>query len=158
MTTERAVRAYVSLGSNLGDRARRLGDARSALIAETRVRLVSCSATIETDPVDVLDQPRFLNQVLGIETALEPRGLLDLCLEVERDLGRDRRTGPPRGPRTIDLDLLLYDGREIDEPGLTIPHPRLAARDFFLDLCRQAGAPAAWLPSRRSGGREARSS
>ena len=121
MTAGRTVRAYVSLGSNLGDRARSLGDARAALIAEPRVRLVSCSATIETDPVDVLDQPRFLNQVLGIETALDARGLLDLCLGVERELGRDRKTGPPRGPRTIDLDLLLYDGREIDEPGLTVP-------------------------------------
>lgn len=151
------VRAYVSLGSNLGDRARSLGDARAALIAEPRVRLVSFSATIETDPVDVLDQPLFLNQVLGIETALEARGLLDLCLGVERDLGRDRTTGTPRGPRTIDLDLLLYDGREIDEPGLTVPHPRLAARDFLLGLCHQAGAPPAWLPSRRVEPREARS-
>jgi 2-amino-4-hydroxy-6-hydroxymethyldihydropteridine diphosphokinase len=151
------VRAYVSLGSNLGDRARSLGDARAALIAEPRVRLVSFSAMIETDPVDVLDQPRFLNQVLGIETALEARGLLDLCLGVERDLGRDRTTGTPRGPRTIDLDLLLYDGREIDEPGLTVPHPRLAVRGFLLGLCHQAGAPPAWLPSRRVEPREARS-
>jgi 2-amino-4-hydroxy-6-hydroxymethyldihydropteridine diphosphokinase len=157
MTASRTVRAYVSLGSNLGDRERSLGDARAALIAEPRVRLVSCSATIETDPVDVLDQPRFLNQVLGIETALEARGLLDLCLGVERDLGRDRTTGTPRGPRTIDLDLLLYGGREIDEPDLTVPHPRLAGRGFFLDLCRQAGAPPAWLPARRAERREARS-
>ncbi|HET6341596.1 MAG TPA: 2-amino-4-hydroxy-6-hydroxymethyldihydropteridine diphosphokinase [Gemmatimonadota bacterium] len=149
MTAGRFVRAYVSLGSNLGDRARSMGEARAALIGEPRVRVVSCSATIETDPVDVLDQPRFLNQVLGIETALDAGGLLDLCLGVERDLGRDRKTGPPRGPRTIDLDLLLYDGREIDEPGLTVPHPRLAERGFLLDLCRQAGAPQAWLPSQR---------
>lgn len=157
MTAGRTVRAYVSLGSNLGDRSRNMGDARAALIAEPRVRLVSCSATIETDPVDVLDQPRFLNQVLGIESALEARGLLDLCLGVERDLGRDRKTGTPRGPRTIDLDLLLYDGREIDEPGLTVPHPRLAGRGFFLDLCRQAGVPPAWLPSSPAERRRARS-
>ena len=157
MTAGCIVRAYVSLGSNVGDRARSLGDARAALIAEPRVRLVSCSATIETDPVDVLDQPRFLNQVLGIETALEARRLLDLCLGVERDLGRDRRKGTPRGPRTIDLDLLLYDGRKIDEPGLAVPHPRLAGRGFFLDLCRQAGVPPAWLPSGRGEPREVRS-
>ena len=157
MTAGRIVRAYVSLGSNVGDRARSLGDARAALIAEPRVRLVSCSATIETDPVDVLDQPRFLNQVVGIETALEARGLLDLCLGVERDLGRDRRKGTPRGPRTIDLDLLLYDVLDIHEPGLAVPHPRLAERAFFLDLCRQAGAPPAWLPSQRAEPREARS-
>jgi 2-amino-4-hydroxy-6-hydroxymethyldihydropteridine diphosphokinase len=153
VTAGHIVRAYVSLGSNVGDRARSLGDARAALIAEPRVRLVSCSATIETDPVDVLDQPRFLNQVLGIETALEARGLLGLCLAVERDLGRDRRKGTPRGPRTIDLDLLLYDGRDIHEPGLAVPHPRLAERAF----CRQAGAPQGWLPSRRAEPREARS-
>ncbi|HET9581608.1 MAG TPA: 2-amino-4-hydroxy-6-hydroxymethyldihydropteridine diphosphokinase [Gemmatimonadota bacterium] len=148
MNAGRAARAFLSLGSNLGDRERRMGDARAALIAEPDVQLVSCSATIETDPVDVLDQPRFLNQVLGIETPLDARGLLDVCLRIERDLGRDRKAGPPRGPRTIDIDLLLYGGREIDEPGLTIPHPRLAERGFFLDLCRQAGAPPAWLPGR----------
>lgn len=140
------MRAYVSLGSNLGDRERRLGDARAALIEESDLRIVSCSATIETDPVDVTDQPKFLNQVLGIETALPAGALLETCLAVERDLGRDRTVGPPRGPRTIDLDILLYDGRRIDEDGLTIPHPRLGERPFFLELCRQAGAPAEWLP------------
>ncbi|MGH7565104.1 MAG: 2-amino-4-hydroxy-6-hydroxymethyldihydropteridine diphosphokinase [Gemmatimonadota bacterium] len=146
MTSARPVRAYVSLGSNLGDRARHLGDARAALIDEPDLRIVSCSATIETDPVDVTDQPKFLNQVLGIETALSPRSVLEICLAVERELGRDRTVGPPRGPRTIDLDVLLYDGRRIDEDGLTIPHPRLGERPFFLELCRQAGAPAEWLP------------
>ncbi len=140
------MRAYVSLGSNLGDRERHLGDARAALIEESDLRIVSCSATIETDPVDVTDQPKFLNQVLGIETALPAGALLETCLAVERDLGRDRTVGPPRGPRTIDLDILLYDGRRIDEDGLTIPHPRLGERPFFLELCRQAGAPAEWLP------------
>ena len=157
MTAGRIVRAYVSLGSNLGDRARSLGDARAALIAEPGIRLVSCSATIETEPVDVLDQPPFLNQVLGIETGHEARRLLDLCLGVERDLGRDRRAETRGGPRTIDLDLLLYDGRDIDEPGLTVPHARLAERGFFLDLCRQAGAPPGWLPARRAAPRQARS-
>ncbi|MGH7549973.1 MAG: 2-amino-4-hydroxy-6-hydroxymethyldihydropteridine diphosphokinase [Gemmatimonadota bacterium] len=146
MTPGRPVRAFVSLGSNLGDREGHLGDARAALIDEPDLRIVSCSATIETDPVDVTDQPKFLNQVLGIETALSPRALLEICLAVERELGRDRTAGPPRGPRTIDLDILLYDGRRIDEDGLTIPHPRLGERSFFLELCRQAGAPAEWLP------------
>ncbi|HET6637864.1 MAG TPA: 2-amino-4-hydroxy-6-hydroxymethyldihydropteridine diphosphokinase [Gemmatimonadota bacterium] len=140
-------RAFLSLGSNLGDRVERLGAARAALIAREDMRLTAISPVIETDPVDVTDQPRFLNQVLAIDTRLPPRGLLEACLAVERGLGRDRSAGPRRGPRTIDVDILLYDGRVIDEPGLTIPHPRLAARPFFLDLCRAAGAPEAWLPA-----------
>lgn len=140
-------RAYLSLGSNLGDRAERLGSARAALVARGDLRLAAMSAVIETDPVDVVDQPRFLNQVLAVDTALTPRGLLDACLDVERGMGRDRSTGPRRGPRTIDIDVLLYNGLEIDEPGLTVPHPRLAARPFFLELCREAGAPEPWLPA-----------
>lgn len=140
-------RAFLSLGSNLGDRIERLGTARAALIAREDLRLAAMSPVIETDPVDVTDQPRFLNQVLAVDTSLAPRRLLNACLGVERDLGRDRSAGPRRGPRTIDVDVLLYDGISIDEPGLAIPHPRLAARPFFLDLCRAAGAPEAWLPA-----------
>lgn len=140
-------RAYLSLGSNLGDRTEWLGAARAALIARPDLRLTALSPVVETDPVDVTDQPRFLNQVVAIDTALEPRPLLDACLEIERGLGRDRAAGPRRGPRTIDVDVLLYEGRSIAEPGLTVPHPRLGARPFFLDLCRAAGAPLAWLPA-----------
>ncbi|MDX1622529.1 MAG: 2-amino-4-hydroxy-6-hydroxymethyldihydropteridine diphosphokinase [Gemmatimonadota bacterium] len=139
-------RAYVSLGSNVGDRVRWLALARRAVMERDSTRLVACSEVLETDPVDVADQARFLNQVLGVDTALEPGELLGACLEIERDLGRDRSAGPPRGPRTIDLDLLLYGGRAVDESGLTVPHPRLAERDFFLELCLRAGAPEAWLP------------
>jgi 2-amino-4-hydroxy-6-hydroxymethyldihydropteridine diphosphokinase len=139
-------RAYLSLGSNLGDRSEHLGAARAALIARTDLRLVALSPVVETDPVDVTDQPRFLNQVLAVDTGLEPRPLLDVCLAIERRLGRDRNAGPRRGPRTIDIDLLLYGGVTLDEPGLTLPHARLAEREFFLDLCRAAGAPEAWLP------------
>lgn len=139
-------RAYLSLGSNLGDRVERLGSARVALIARGDLRVVALSPVVETDPVDVLDQPRFLNQVLGIDTELEPRPLLDACLGIERGLGRDRGAGPPRGPRTIDLDVLLYGGRAVVAPGLRIPHPRLGRRAFLLDLCRAAGAPEDWLP------------
>lgn len=140
-------RAYLSLGSNLGDRTEWLGAARAALIARPDLRLTALSPVVETDPVDVTDQPRFLNQVVAIDTTLEPRPLLDACLEIERGLGRDRAAGPRRGPRTIDVDVLLYEGRSIAEPGLTVPHPRLRDRPFFLDLCRAAGAPAAWLPA-----------
>lgn len=140
-------RAYLSLGSNLGDRTDWLGAARAALIARPDLRLTALSPVVETDPVDMTDQPRFLNQVVAIDTALEPRPLLDACLEIERGLGRDRAAGPRRGPRTIDVDVLLYEGRSIAEPGLTVPHPRLGARPFFLDLCRAAGAPLAWIPA-----------
>ena len=140
-------RAFLSLGSNLGDRVERLGAARAALIARGDIRLAAMSPVIETDAVDVTDQPRFLNQVLAVDTHLVPRGLLDACLDVERGLGRDRSAGPRRGPRTIDVDVLLFGGLSIDEPGLTVPHPRLAARPFFLELCRAAGAPEAWLPA-----------
>ena len=140
-------RAYLSLGSNLGDRVERLGTARAALIARDDVLVRALSPVVETDPVDVTDQPRFLNQVVGIDTRLEPYALLDACLTIERGMGRDRSQGPRRGPRTIDIDLLLYDGRSYEGPGLTVPHPRLAARPFFLDLCRAAGAPEAWLPA-----------
>lgn len=140
-------RAFLSLGSNLGDRVERLGTARAALIARDDIRVAAMSQVIETDPVDVTDQPRFLNQVLAVDTGLPPRGLLDACLDLERGMGRDRSTGPRRGPRTIDVDVLLYAGLTIEEPDLTVPHPRLAARPFFLDLCRAAGAPEAWLPA-----------
>ena len=140
-------RAYLSLGSNLGDRVERLGTARAALIARDDVLVRALSPVVETDPVDVTDQPRFFNQVVGIDTRLEPDALLDACLTIERGMGRDRSQGPRRGPRTIDIDLLLYDGRSYERPGLTVPHPRLAARPFFLDLCRAAGAPVAWLPA-----------
>lgn len=140
-------RAYLSLGSNLGDRTEWLGAARAALIARPDLRLTALSPVVETDPVDVTDQPRFLNQVVAIDTALEPRPLLDACLEIERGLGRDRAAGPRRGSRTIDVDVLLYEGRSIAEPGLTVPHPRLGDRPFFLDLCHAVGAPLAWLPA-----------
>jgi 2-amino-4-hydroxy-6-hydroxymethyldihydropteridine diphosphokinase len=140
-------RAYLSLGSNMGDRGDRLGAARAALLARDDLRLTAFSPVVETEPVDVSDQPRFLNQVLAVDTPLAPRALLDVCLGIERDMGRDRSQGPRRGPRTIDIDILLFAGRSIEEPGLGVPHPRLAGRPFFLYLCRAAGAPEAWLPA-----------
>lgn len=142
-----SVRAYVSLGSNLGDRTALLGEARQRLIDAPGVRLVSCSSVAETDPVDVVDQPDFLNQVLGLDVDLDPRALLEACLAIERGMGRDRAEGPPRGPRTIDIDVLLFGGRAIEEEGLLVPHPRLAERGFFLDLLGEAGAPGAWIPA-----------
>ena len=139
-------RAYLSLGSNLGDRARALGEARARLVQRDDTRIVACSEVIETEPVDVVEQPDFLNQVVGLETSLPPLGLWSACLAVERSLGRVREGVPPRGPRIIDLDVLLYDGRRVEEDDLVVPHPRLARRSFLLSLCRSAGAPESWIP------------
>ena len=119
-------RAYVGLGSNVGDREATI---RAALAALPGV--VAVSELRETDPVGVLDQPRFLNGAVALDTRLSPRELLELLLDVERRLGRERRGR--WGPRTIDLDLLLYGAEAVDEPGLTVPHPRLHERRFALE-------------------------
>jgi len=119
-------RAYVGLGANLGDRE---GTIRAALAALPGV--VAVSELRETEPVGVVDQPPFLNGAAALETALSARELLEALLEVERGLGRERRQR--WGPRRIDLDLLLYADETIDEPGLTVPHPRLHERHFVLE-------------------------
>jgi 2-amino-4-hydroxy-6-hydroxymethyldihydropteridine diphosphokinase len=122
--------AYIGLGSNLGDREETLRDALARLAELGEVR-VSCFH--ETDPVGVTDQPKFVNAVAELSTQLAPRDLLDALLAIERELGRDRSREQRWGPRTLDLDLLLYGGEMIDEPGLTVPHPRLADRRFVLE-------------------------
>ena len=119
-------RAYVGVGSNLGDREATIRAAVAALPGVTAVSTLS-----ETDPVGPVEQPRFLNGAVALETELSPRELLDVLLAVERDLGRERRER--WGPRTIDLDLLLYGDRVVDEPGLSVPHPRLHERRFALE-------------------------
>ena len=119
-------RAYVGVGANLGDRRGTI-EAAVALLEG----VVAVSELRETDPVGVIDQPAFLNGALAIETELSARELLDRLLDIERRLGRERRER--WGPRTIDLDLLLYGGETIDEPGLTVPHPRLHERSFALE-------------------------
>ncbi len=119
-------RAYVGLGSNLGDREETI---RAALAALPGV--VAVSELRETDPVGVVDQPAFLNGAAALETRLSPRELLDTLLAVEQQLGRERRER--WGPRTIDLDLLLYGAETVSEPGLTVPHPRLHERRFALE-------------------------
>lgn len=125
-------RAYVGLGANLGDRERTLRLAVDRLDAVEGVDVVGISELRETDPVGVVDQPRFLNGAVALETTLAPRALLDALLEVERGLGRVR-DGEHWGPRTVDLDLLLYGDLAIEEPGLTVPHPRLHERRFALE-------------------------
>jgi 2-amino-4-hydroxy-6-hydroxymethyldihydropteridine diphosphokinase len=95
--------------------------------------LVRASSFRETDPVGVTDQPKFLNAAAELATELTPRELLERLLAIERDLGRERAGEARWGPRVIDLDLLVYGNEAIDEPGLTVPHPRLADRRFVLE-------------------------
>ena len=140
-------RAYVALGSNLGDREGTLLDAVEALRAEQGVDVAAVSRLIDTEPVGVVDQPRFLNGVVAVDTILPPRALLDLLLEVERLFGRSREGVPAQGPRTLDLDLLLYGDAKIDEPGLEVPHPRLHERAFAL-VPLQELAPGLEIPGR----------
>jgi len=124
-------RAYVGLGSNLGDRSATLARAVALLGERPGIDIVAISSFRETDPVGYLDQPRFLNAAVAVETSLQPESLLFVLLDVERELGRTRE-GPRYGPRTVDLDLLLVEGVTVDEPGLTVPHPRLHERVFAL--------------------------
>jgi 2-amino-4-hydroxy-6-hydroxymethyldihydropteridine diphosphokinase len=126
-------RAYVALGANLGDRERTIRAALAALDATPGVRVAAVSALSETEPVGYLDQPPFLNGAAALETSLGPRELLDLLLAVEQRFGRAREGVPPQGPRTLDLDLLLFGTARIEEPGLRIPHPRLHERRFVLE-------------------------
>jgi 2-amino-4-hydroxy-6-hydroxymethyldihydropteridine diphosphokinase len=120
---------YLSLGSNLGDRAANLERAVDAL-SEIGVRVLRRSSIYETEPVDFLAQPWFLNCVVEAETSLAPRQLLDELQALERKLGS--RKVVPSGPRVIDLDILFYENAAIHEPGMEIPHPRLAERRFVL--------------------------
>ena len=124
--------AYIGLGANLGDREAALRRALELLAEQPGIEVSAVSTFRDTAPVGLLDQPRFLNAVARIETELGPRELLERLLAVERTLGRTR-TGPRFGPRTIDLDLVLYGDCSLAEPGLTVPHPRLHERAFVLE-------------------------
>ncbi|ALJ90130.1 2-amino-4-hydroxy-6-hydroxymethyldihydropteridine diphosphokinase [Thermus aquaticus] len=123
------MKAYVGLGSNLGDRAAYLLLGLSALSRLPETRLLRLSPVYETDPVGP-PQPPYLNMVAELETALSPKGLLAEMLRVEKALGRERRER--WGPRTLDLDLLLYGDLVLEEAGLSVPHPRLHERAFVL--------------------------
>lgn len=142
--------AYIGLGANLGDRERTLRRALDLLAARAGVAVDAVSTFRETEPVGYLDQPRFLNGAARLETELTPRELLAALLDVERQLGRDRsgpRSAVRWGPRTVDLDLLLYDDLELDEDGLTVPHPRLHERGFVLEPLAEL-APGLVVPGR----------
>jgi len=121
---------YLSLGSNLGDRERNLRDAIARLDAEG-VRALRVSSLWETEPLEAPDQPWFLNLVVEAQTDLFPKLLLSRLRKIETRLGRKRLR--PKGPRTIDIDILLYGGAIVEGPELTIPHPRLAGRRFVLE-------------------------
>ena len=140
-------RSFVGLGANLEDPAAQIARALELLAAEDGIELVGVSSLRETDPVGFEDQPRFLNGAAELRTSLSARELLERLLAIERDLGRVRGEGPRFGPRTIDLDLLLYGDAEIDEPGLQIPHPRLHERRFALEPLAELD-PALELPGR----------
>ena len=125
-------RAFVGLGANLGERETALHRALELVAAEPGIEVVAVSSFRETEPVGYADQPAFLNAAAAIETELSPRNLLERLLAVERRLGRTRG-GPRYGPRTIDLDLLVYGDERVEERGLTVPHPRLHERRFALE-------------------------
>jgi 2-amino-4-hydroxy-6-hydroxymethyldihydropteridine diphosphokinase len=143
-------RAYLGLGSNMGDKRAMIARALSALAAHPEVTVVARSADYRTPPWGKTDQDWFVNACAVVETGLPPERLLDLCLATERDLGRERRER--WGPRAIDIDLLAYDGVTMTTPHLTLPHPQLTARVFVLvplatiapDLVIADATVAAW--------------
>ncbi|HEU4665075.1 MAG TPA: 2-amino-4-hydroxy-6-hydroxymethyldihydropteridine diphosphokinase [Dokdonella sp.] len=126
-----AQRAFVALGSNLGEPRRQVERAFDALATLASTRLVARSSLYRSAPWGVADQPAFVNAVAELESRLAPRDLLEALLELERSQGRVR-DGMRWGPRTLDLDLLAFADARIDEPGLALPHPHLARRAFVL--------------------------
>jgi 2-amino-4-hydroxy-6-hydroxymethyldihydropteridine diphosphokinase len=124
--------ALIALGGNVGDIRATLDRAVAMLCDGQTVRLIARSADYLTPPWGIADQPPFVNLCLRVATELAPRALLDRARTVERELGRDRRRERRWGPRPVDIDILAYDDTVIDEPGLTLPHPRLFERAFVL--------------------------
>jgi 2-amino-4-hydroxy-6-hydroxymethyldihydropteridine diphosphokinase len=120
---------YLSLGSNVGDRSAQLRDAVARLCAEGR--MVTVSSFYETEPVDFTEQPWFLNCVVALETSQTPAQLMDAILRIEKDMGRQRRRH--KGPRSIDIDILLFGDAIIHSPELKIPHPAMHKRRFVLE-------------------------
>ncbi len=125
----RRERAYVALGSNLGDRAAHLQRARAALAQLPETELIRASAIEETLPLGGMKQPPYLNQMVLLETGLEPRALLQACQAIEQTEGRRRIER--WGPRTLDLDIVQFGSRQVADPDLIIPHPELSNRDFW---------------------------
>lgn len=120
---------YLSLGSNMGNRVENIDGAIDALQARG-IHVMRRSKIYETEPVDVIDQDWFLNCVIEAQTKMDPEQLIQTLLEIERSFGRQRRV--PKGPRTIDIDILLFGTDVVDRPELKIPHPRMTDRRFVL--------------------------
>lgn len=139
------MRAFVALGANLDDPVAQVRAGAAALDRLPDTRRISCSSLYRTAPVGRVDQPDFINAVCEIETALPARELMQALLEIERERGRVRDVAG--GPRTLDLDLLLYGNSVLDEPGLTVPHPRLHERAFVLYPLQEI-APQLAIPGR----------
>lgn len=139
------VTAYVALGSNLEDPQRQLRSGLEALSTLPATRLLRASSFYRSAPVGYADQPDFVNAVAAIETSLSPRELLDALLAIERRHGRVREFA--NAPRTLDLDIVAYGERTIDEPGLAIPHPRMHERAFVVVPLAEI-APDAVIPGR----------
>lgn len=123
-------RAWLGLGTNIGDREANLARARD-LLAGAGIAIVRASSIYETEPRDLPGQPWFLNQVVEVATSLDAAGVLARALATEREMGRERIV--PKGPRVIDIDVLLYGSSIVSRPGLEIPHPRMAQRRFVLE-------------------------
>jgi 2-amino-4-hydroxy-6-hydroxymethyldihydropteridine diphosphokinase len=133
--------AFIGMGSNMPSWAGTPENTLAAAVVrlESLGRVVCRSSLYSTAPVGFTEQPRFVNAVLELRTELEPQALLNGLLSIEQEFGRDRSAGFLNGPRTLDLDLLLFEDLRISEPGLVLPHPRLAKRRFVLvPLCEIA--------------------
>jgi len=122
--------AYIGLGTNLGDREENLSRAISLIESTPGITVIRKSTVLETAPVEYLDQPDFLNQAIAIETEIPPDELLDALLAIEKSMGRKRDI--PKGPRTIDLDILLYGRIVMSTERLRIPHPAITRRKFLM--------------------------
>lgn len=140
------MRVFIGLGSNLGDRAYYLREAIKALEGPT-TKIKAKSRIYETEPWGGIEQPQYWNQVIEVDTTLEPLDLLHVCQEIELRLGRERKVH--WGPRTIDIDLLIYDNRVSESEELRLPHPYLEERAFVIAPLREI-APKLILPSGRS--------
>jgi 2-amino-4-hydroxy-6-hydroxymethyldihydropteridine diphosphokinase len=145
-----ATRAYIALGSNLGDRLAHLHAALDALAALPGTVITERSDIIETEPVGSAAQGRYLNAVAALDTALAARALLDALLAIESSAGRVRSASSRWGPRTLDLDLLLFGDGIIAERGLIVPHPRLHERRFVLEPLAQIAPDAVHPVIRRT--------
>jgi 2-amino-4-hydroxy-6-hydroxymethyldihydropteridine diphosphokinase len=130
--TATPIRAYIGVGSNVGDRFAHCLAAVEALNRLGGTRVTACSRWYETEPVGDIVQDWFLNGAVGVETTLSPHELLARCRYIEGTRGRDRARGVPGGPRPLDLDILLFGDQVIATPDLAIPHPRMTERAFVL--------------------------